>query len=189
MGAGCSSDNNVIRASTASLQDNETTPFKILILGPSNAGKTYLLYSWLLEVKGVHSTKPTEEFNVETVESKSGDKFTVWDLSGALRHHRKRKFYEGTQGIVFVYDASTDSKPAKDDLQLLLEERFVQDVPLMIVANQLKEHDTPSEEDLLNNLGVKQDLVNRHWCLTRVRLKSQQDIDGAICDLQRLVTK
>ncbi|XP_046372667.2 ADP-ribosylation factor-like protein 11 [Haliotis rufescens] len=189
MGTGCSSDNNVIRASTASLQDNETTPFKVLILGPSNAGKTYLLYSWLLEVEGVHSTKPTEEFNVETLESKSGVRFTVWDLSGALRHHRKRKFYEGTQGLVFVYNANTDLTQAKDDFQLLLEERVVQDVPLMIVANQMKEHETPSEEDLLGNLGVKKDMLNRRWCLSRVRLKSQQDVHEAICDLQRLVKK
>lgn len=49
-------------------------------MGLDNAGKTTLLYRWLLDE--VITTIPTIGFNVETVKHPKGFAFTMWDVGG-----------------------------------------------------------------------------------------------------------
>lgn len=55
------------------------------MMGFDAAGKTTLLYQLKLPNEKI-TTIPTIGFNVETVESTKGHKFTLWDVGGMYRY-------------------------------------------------------------------------------------------------------
>lgn len=74
---------------------------KILVLGFSSVGKTYVVYSWSLGVSNMVKTLPTDAamFNVEKIYGPtSALPMYMWDISGKMIH-RRRSYYLGTQGI------------------------------------------------------------------------------------------
>ena len=80
---------------------------KILVLGFSGAGKTFVVYSWALGVKNMVKTLPTDAamFNVEKVQAPlSAVSMYMWDISGKMVQ-RRRSYFLGTQGIhnVFIF--------------------------------------------------------------------------------------
>lgn len=59
--------------------------YRGLMMGFDTAGKTTLLYQLKLPDEKI-TTIPTIGFNVETVESTKGHKFTLWDVGGMYRY-------------------------------------------------------------------------------------------------------
>lgn len=65
-------------------------------MGLDNAGKTTLLYRWLLDE--VITTIPTIGFNVETVKHPKGFAFTMWDVGGA--NARKTSQFKSSDSLI-----------------------------------------------------------------------------------------
>ncbi len=117
------------------------------MLGLDNAGKTSILYK-ILSGENIITT-PTIGFNVESIHPDPNSKvcdrlsnktvFTVWDIGGQERIRSLwRYYYEGTDIIVFVVDASDTQRiqEAADSLHSVLLNQELSDVPLLVLANK-----------------------------------------------------
>ncbi len=86
----------------------------------------------------VVSTIPTIGFNVETLSYKNFE-LTVWDVGGQERIRPLwRHYYLGTQGIIFVVDASdrTRAQQEREELQKLLAQAEMRGAKVLIMANK-----------------------------------------------------
>eukprot|EP00501_MAST-03F_sp_TOSAG23-6_P001048 GSMAST32.ASY1.ANO1.1091.1 assembled CDS len=100
---------------------------RCLLVGLDNAGKTTILYR--MHSGETHSTTPTVGFNVETV--KIGRlTLNIWDVGGQDRLRPYwRHYYTGTQGIIYVVDASDRERIQK------ARDEFVGSA-IMVLANK-----------------------------------------------------
>ncbi|VDH92402.1 GTP-binding protein SAR1 [Mytilus galloprovincialis] len=128
----------------------------LLILGLHDSGKSTLLsrlkYGRLVQ----HS--PTnypwyEEFTIDNVT------FTGYDIGGhilALRFWRR--YITAVEGIVFVVDASNShSLPeARLELNSLLTDEDVYDVPVLVLGNKVDKTGCYGKEQLIKELGIDQ---------------------------------
>lgn len=112
-------------------------PTQILILGLDNAGKTQTLYCLKLG-KAITNTIPTLGFNLEEVKYKNIT-IKAWDMGGQLSyrdlwHH----YYEDTKAVIFVIDSADRSrfKEARKELEGLLSNEHLKEVPFLIFANK-----------------------------------------------------
>ena len=114
----------------------ETT--KILMLGLDDAGKTAILYR--LSRDEVVTCIPTTGFNVENIDHKTFQ-FTVWDIRGGGPTDRLlwKSYYTNKQALIFVIDASDKERlgTAKSELEKVLADEELQDVPLLVFANKM----------------------------------------------------
>ncbi|XP_041354430.1 ADP-ribosylation factor 6-like [Gigantopelta aegis] len=167
-----------------------SSPIKIIITGPSLAGKSYLMYSWVLGVKNIIAIKPTDLFNVEHVTSGTGKKFIVYDLSGAPNMRpRQRPFYEATQGIVLVVNCADKASidEAKKDLDQLLGTVELSGVPMLVAANRVDSPDAVSCDDIKSKLDLESKLSSRKWKICNLTEGSQEDVDDVLRELDMLV--
>ncbi|KAK6180948.1 hypothetical protein SNE40_008909 [Patella caerulea] len=194
MGGACTTANTAINASLASFNDTDNvTVIKILIIGPSQAGKSHLLYCWVHGNQIIPNVPQTQDFNMEKVQSKSGIIYTMWEVSGQPNmRYKRRNFFYGTQGIVYVINngRSNDEVWAdtRQDLDSLLHEQELKDVPLLIVVNRLLNGDTVSTDEIKIRLNLKENL-NRTWSLIEIDYKEQSDIEKALNVLESLLTQ
>ena len=81
---------------------------------------------------------PTQGFNIKAL-SKEGFKLNVWDIGGqkAIRAYWPN-YYEGTDGLVYVVDSSDENRieECTEELETLLAEDELKDVPLLVFANK-----------------------------------------------------
>jgi len=136
---------------------------RIIMLGLDDAGKTTVLYK--LKLGQIYSTIPTIGFNVENVQYKN-IVFTVWDVGGQdkIRELWKR-YYQGTQGIVFVVDSHDRARfnTARGELvKLLLHEPDLVDAVVLILANKQDLPDAMSASDMEEHLGLDE-MSQRQW--------------------------
>ena len=73
------------------------------------------------------------------LQTQDGFKLNVWDIGGqkAIRPYWKN-YYENTDGLVYVVDSSDELRLAEcsEELQQLLVEENLQNVPLLVFANK-----------------------------------------------------
>lgn len=112
-------------------------PTSILILGLDNAGKTQVLYCMKLD-HPISNTVPTLGFNLEEFQYKNLS-IKAWDLGGQTKfrtmwHH----YFEDVNGIIFVIDSQDRSRfaDAKNELENLLNNEKLADVPFLVFANK-----------------------------------------------------
>ena len=111
-------------------------PFKIVIVGIGEAGKTATLY-WL-KLGAQVTTIPTIGFNCEEIQHK-GVSFIIYDVGG---HERIRPlwthYYEDTSGIIFVVDSANEQKleEAGSVFRKLAFEEKLEKLPILILANK-----------------------------------------------------
>lgn len=182
MGAACTNSSAEIKNSV---------PLKLLVLGFSDTGKTFVVYAWSLGMSNMVKTLPTDAamFNVEKVTApKSGQPMYLWDIGGKMAH-RRRSYFLGTQGIVYVLDAS---KPAQmrdvfDDLSFLVADRDLTGLPLLILANK-QNTGSLSTSELESQL---QEHVNLPpvWSVCGIRTFSEDDLAHALIQLEILMEK
>ena len=114
---------------------------RVLVLGLDNAGKTTILKR--LSDEEISHVMPTQGFNVKSVVS-SGFKLNMWDVGGqrTLRPYW-RNYYEKTDGLIWVVDASDRARLADcaAELRGLLQEERLMGATLLILANK---QDIPS---------------------------------------------
>lgn len=114
-----------------------TTDKRVIMIGPDNAGKTTLLYRFLLG--DTVCTVPTIGFNVETVEYCERS-YILWDIGGSpgvrpLMVH----YFENSNMILFVVDASDSSRitEAREMLAQALADPQLLGLPLVVCANKI----------------------------------------------------
>jgi len=109
---------------------------KIVILGLDNAGKTTILYQFLMDE--VVQTSPTIGSNVEEVMYKNIH-FIMWDLGGqqSLRQSWST-YFTNTEFVILVVD-STDSERlslVKGELERLVAQEELSHAAFLIYANK-----------------------------------------------------
>nr|XP_028560821.1 ADP-ribosylation factor 6-like [Podarcis muralis] len=121
----------------SALQSFYGTEARILLLGMDAAGKTTLLYK--LKLNETVTTIPTISFNVEKIQHINNVSFIIWEVAGQglirglWRHH-----HPNTDGLVFMVDSAdcTRFEEAKSELEVVLEAKDLQDVPVLLLANK-----------------------------------------------------
>ena len=168
------------------LQNDGPSPIKIILTGPSPARKSCLVYSWVLGVKNIIATKPTDTFNVEHIVVRGS-----WCMTSAGYPicAPERCFYEATQGIVLVVNCpdKDNKEEAKNDLDQLVGAVELSAVPVLVVANSVDSPGAVFCDELKSKLELESKLFNRKWKICSLREGSQEDADHALQELDTLV--
>jgi ADP-ribosylation factor-like protein 5B len=162
---------------------------KIVIIGLDNAGKTTILYQFLMN-EVVH-TSPTLGSNVEEVVWKNIH-FLMWDLGGqeSLRTGWSA-YYQSTEFVILVID-STDRERlgvSKEELWKMLASEELRKAAILIYANKqdVKGCMTPAEiSEKLNLSAIKK---HRHQIQSCCALTGEGLCTGLEWIVQQLKTK
>eukprot|EP00595_Chromulina_sp_UTEXLB2642_P000098 CAMPEP_0196762176 /NCGR_PEP_ID=MMETSP1095-20130614/1549_1 /TAXON_ID=96789 ORGANISM="Chromulina nebulosa, Strain UTEXLB2642" /NCGR_SAMPLE_ID=MMETSP1095 /ASSEMBLY_ACC=CAM_ASM_000446 /LENGTH=185 /DNA_ID=CAMNT_0042112605 /DNA_START=52 /DNA_END=609 /DNA_ORIENTATION=- len=131
---------------------------RLLVLGLDNSGKTSILKK--LSDEDITHIMPTQGFNIKSL-MHDGFKLNVWDIGGqkSIRPYW-RNYFDHTDALIYVID-SADRRRIEEtclELQQLLEEEKLANVPLLVLANK---------QDLLNALAP--DEITTELALNEVR--------------------
>ncbi|CAI9582031.1 unnamed protein product [Staurois parvus] len=112
-----------------------STEHKVIIVGLDNAGKTTILYQFLMN-EVVH-TSPTIGSNVEEIVVKNTH-FLMWDIGGESLRSSWNTYYSNTEFIILVVD-STDRERlsiTKEELYRMLAHEDLRKAAVLIFANK-----------------------------------------------------
>ena len=91
----------------------EEKKYKIVIIGDGGVGKTSIRSKFLGKglktsyIETIGADFSTKTVLVETKKNSIPITFQIWDLAGQPKFEKIRQlFYEGSQGIIFVFDLS-----------------------------------------------------------------------------------
>ncbi|KAI9030333.1 putative ADP-ribosylation factor-like 2-like protein [Hyaloraphidium curvatum] len=140
---------------------------RILVLGLDNAGKTTICK----RIMGmpIDTISPTLGFNIETLEHK-GYKLNIWDIGGqrTIRPYW-RNYFESTDGLVFVVDASDPRiTDARAELGELLKEERLAGASLLVFANKQDLPGARTVDEIARLLGLEEGaemLKGHHWAI------------------------
>ncbi|XKL67607.1 hypothetical protein PGB90_003098 [Kerria lacca] len=135
---------------------------KIVIVGLDNAGKTTILYQFLMN-EVVH-TSPTIGSNVEEVVWKNFH-FIMWDLGGqqSLRAAWST-YYSNTEFVILVID-STDRERlsvTREELYKMLNHEELVNAAVLIYANKQDVKDCMSAAEISKQLDLTS-IKNQQW--------------------------
>lgn len=135
---------------------------KIIIVGLDNAGKTTILYQYLLG-DTVH-TSPTIGSNVEEITYKNTH-FVMWDLGGQENLRVSwSTYYANTQFIILVIDSTDESRltAVRRELTTMLTNDQLSTASLLVLANKQDLPDALSAAEISQQLALTQ-LRQRQW--------------------------
>jgi GTP-binding protein SAR1 len=134
----------------------------ILFIGLDNAGKTTFLHK--LKTNSLYNAfPPTNRAHLETF-SFGKIKFAGWDLGG---HESVRNLWEDyvceASAVMFLVDATEWGRldEVRDELDALVGDKVLGDVPLAIMLNKCDLVDAQGSEDIANAIGY-QDIVQQY---------------------------
>lgn len=135
---------------------------KVIIVGLDNAGKTTIMYHFLLK-EAVH-TSPTIGSNVEEIVCKKS-KFVMWDIGGqeSLRSSWST-YYSNCDFVVLVID-STDRERlhiSKDELYSMLQHEDLKKSRLVVFANKQDIRGCMSAAEISQSLNLTS-VKDRTW--------------------------
>ncbi|XP_065656235.1 uncharacterized protein LOC124814351 isoform X1 [Hydra vulgaris] len=148
----------------SALNDFGNRRARILLLGLDAAGKTTILYK--LKLNENVSTIPTIGFNVEEVTPVKNVTFTMWDVGGQEKIRPLwRHYYQGSEGLVFVVDASDVLRiqEAREELfSVLKDEGIGNGIPAVILANKQDLPNALKSWELIDKMRLKE-LSGNPW--------------------------
>ncbi|XP_034990852.1 putative ADP-ribosylation factor-like protein 5C [Zootoca vivipara] len=127
---------------------------KVIIIGMDNAGKTTILYQFLMN-EVVH-TSPTIGSNVEEIVLRKTH-FLMWDIGGqeTLRS-TWHTYYSNTEFVILVID-STDRERltlSKEELYKMLAHEDLRNAAVLIFANKQDVKNSMSTSEISNFLTL-----------------------------------
>lgn len=134
---------------------------KILFLGLDNAGKTTLMH--VLRDDRVALHVPTQMPTAEEVVI-GNIRFRAFDLGGhAAARQIWSNYYAKVDGVVFLVDACDRERfpEVKTELDSLLGDQTLAEVPFLILGNKIDMPRAASEEELRTALGIQHLLTGR----------------------------
>jgi len=138
----------------------------MLMVGLDAAGKTTILYR--LRLGKVVMTIPTIGFNMETIEKqglRGAMSLTAWDVGGRSEIRALyRRYYKRMNALIFVVDSNDKERleQAKDQLEQMLCEDELRDLPLLVFANKQDLPNAMPVVELTECLGLNR-LRHRQW--------------------------
>ncbi|XP_068220088.1 ADP-ribosylation factor 4-like [Palaemon carinicauda] len=162
-------------------------PCRILMVGLDGAGKTTILYK--LKLGEIVTTIPTIGFNVETVEYKNIS-FTVWDVGGQTKIRPLwRHYFQNTSAIIFVVDSNDPQRlaEAKEELDILDEDKELENCPLLIMANKQDLPQAASPSHITDALNLRN--LRRTWFVQGTCAVNSTGIYESLDWLAKEVTK
>jgi len=131
--------------------------FKILILGLDRAGKTTILEK--IQGKMDEEPVPTIGYNHQELRMRNVI-LDTWDLSGQEKMRKVwRHYFVDTWGVIFVIDWTDHERinTARDELQFLLAEPELENIPILILANKQDLDEAIGPEELESDLALPTD--------------------------------
>ncbi|ORC85452.1 ADP-ribosylation factor [Trypanosoma theileri] len=171
-------------------------PYKLLILGLNNAGKTSILYH--LQLGHAISTQPTLGGNTEQLVITHGSnnnntiQVNCWDLGGQEQLRDSwRLYYDHTDAVIFVVDAADPVRfqtAGKVLRGLLNDEPQLRQAVLLVLANKQDLPGAASPAELINalNLGAIKD---RTWTLMGCSASTGDSLREAMAWVAQKVTE
>eukprot|EP00598_Pedospumella_elongata_P013559 CAMPEP_0184990956 /NCGR_PEP_ID=MMETSP1098-20130426/34655_1 /TAXON_ID=89044 /ORGANISM="Spumella elongata, Strain CCAP 955/1" /LENGTH=185 /DNA_ID=CAMNT_0027516269 /DNA_START=77 /DNA_END=634 /DNA_ORIENTATION=+ len=135
---------------------------RLLVLGLDNSGKTTILKK--LSDEDISQIMPTQGFNIKSL-MHDGFKLNVWDIGGqkSIRPYW-RNYYDQTDALIYVID-SADRRRMEEtgvELQQLLDEEKLANVPLLIMANKQDLMNALTPGEITAELGLNE-MRERTW--------------------------
>ncbi|KAL0248524.1 hypothetical protein GEMRC1_003760 [Eukaryota sp. GEM-RC1] len=127
---------------------------RILLLGLDNAGKSTLLN--MLKYGKVSTPQPTQH-EVHAQLSLGALRIDAIDLGGhETARTAWRDHYVGADAVVFVVDAADPARfdESRDELQSLLQDSLLDNIPFVILGNKIDLPNAVSEQELKSQLGI-----------------------------------
>ncbi|XP_073539533.1 putative ADP-ribosylation factor-like protein 5C isoform X1 [Phyllobates terribilis] len=138
------------------------TEHKVIIVGLDNAGKTTILYQFLMN-EVVH-TAPTIGSNVEEIVMRNTH-FLMWDIGGQETLRATwNSYYSNTEFVILVID-STDRErlpETRDELYKMLSHEDLQNAAVLIFANKQDVKDSMSASEISTMLALSA-IKDRAW--------------------------
>ena len=155
---------------------------RILMLGLDNSGKTTALKK--LANEDPSQITPTQGFNIKSVQT-AGYKLNVWDIGGQ-KHIRPywKNYYENTDAIIYIVDSSDKRRfdEAAEELEGLLKEELLQDVPVLVLANKQDLLNAATAAELMEELDLT-DEKSRWIQAEAVSAKTGDNLEEAMAKL------
>mmetsp|Transcript_47650 Transcript_47650/g.55711 ORF Transcript_47650/g.55711 Transcript_47650/m.55711 type:complete len:189 (+) Transcript_47650:59-625(+) len=148
---------------------------RILVLGLDNSGKTTILKR--LSDEEISHVMPTQGFNVKSL-MQNDFKLNVWDIGGqkSIRPYW-RNYFDQTDALIYVID-SADSKRMEEtgvELDQLLSEEKLENVPLLVFANKQDLISASSAEEISDGLNLPS-IRNRSWTIQPCSAKNGEGL-------------
>ena len=122
----------------------EEKKYKIVIIGDGGVGKTSIRSKFLGKgfktsyIETIGADFSTKTVLVETKKNSIPITFQIWDLAGQPKFEKIRQlFYEGSQGIIFVFDLSR--LDSLENIKLWVTEVIkngLKSIPVLLIGNK-----------------------------------------------------
>jgi len=159
-----------------------------MLRGLDNAGKSTIVQRWLnLDITSV---SPTFGFAIKSLHYQHKYHLNIWDIGGqkSIRAYW-RNYYEQTDGLVWVVDASTPSQleECKRELDILLEQDRLMGASLLILANKQDVAGSIGEEEIGRVLELERLHGRVHYkvmaCSGLTEMNVQKSLDWLVADI------
>ncbi|XP_067937552.1 uncharacterized protein [Watersipora subatra] len=139
------------------LRDGEPLPKRILVLGLDGSGKSSLLTCLSGECASA-TPRPTEGFNVVSIQSSTPVSMDIWEIGGgeSIRKYWPN-FIQDTEVLVFVIDSANKARfsEAYTEMHKLLGEPRLVDKPFVVVASKQDLQGAAKRDEIKEALGLE----------------------------------